>query len=156
MIAILLMVGFATYVFWRWSLSPEESLLKFYAAQGAEDQLMDPLIVGGAKVVPLILKDINDKNMPLRRYAIGALGNIGDASAIATLESLLKDQSEVDYIQCDALEAIALINPDRGRVIATAYSRSSTSCLHELSAYLLSGKLPHRRTYIEALGGWHE
>lgn len=98
--------------------SPEEALKKFHSAQVAEDQLIDPLILAGKKVVPLIMKEIIDKNMQQRRYAIAALGHLEDPSALPTLENIFKDVSEIDYYRCDALESIALLNPSVGLALA--------------------------------------
>jgi len=44
-------------------------------AAKAEDQLMDPLLLAGDDVVPLVIDELPDKEMRLRRYAIGFLGN---------------------------------------------------------------------------------
>ena len=56
--------------------NPDEALKDFYdAGDRAEDQLMDPLILTGRSVVPLVLKELPNKDMRPRRYAIGFLGN---------------------------------------------------------------------------------
>lgn len=136
--------------------SPEEALEKFHSAQVAEDQLIDPLILAGKKVVPLLIKEIKDKNMQQRRYAIAALGHLEDPSALPTLENIFKDVSEIDYYRCDALEAIALLNPSIGRALAKEHTGSSISCISQLSSALVAGKLPNRRTYLQALIGWHQ
>jgi HEAT repeat protein len=117
---------------------------------------MDPLIVAGKKVVPLLLKEIQDKNMLQRRYGIVALGHLGDLSAIPVLERILKDPSEIDYFRCDALEAIALLDSDEAHVLAKEQASSSVDCINQLAEALVNGKLPVRRTYLQALVGWHE
>ena len=118
--------------------SPSESLNYFYTYEGAEDQLMDPLIVAGQDVIPLIIQEIKHKDMPRRRYAIGALGNLQDESAIPSLELLLKDSTEKDYFRCDALNAISLINFKRAEALSSAYRETEIVCLKEMSQSILS------------------
>jgi hypothetical protein len=102
-------VGFALVAFWMGTdlrsgipASPAEAVKSFYEREVAEDQLMDPLILAGPDVIPLLEQDLRDPNVPRRRYAIGAVGDIGDKSALPTLRKILEDRSEVDYIRCDA------------------------------------------------------
>lgn len=137
--------------------SPEEAVRRFHfpSEMIAEDQLMDPLILGGKKVVPLLLKEIQDRNMQRRRYGIAALGHLGDPSAIPILEHIFKDPSEIDYFRCDALEAIALLDLNTARGLAKEQPASTEIC-SQLSELLGQGKLPSRRTYLEALVGWHQ
>lgn len=136
--------------------SPEEALEKFHSAQVAEDQLIDPLILAGKKVVPLLIKEIEDKNMQQRRYAIAALGHLEDPSALPPLENIFKDVSEIDYYRCDALESMALLDLNVGLALAKEHMGSSVSCISQLSSALVAGKLPNRRTYLQALIGWHQ
>jgi len=117
---------------------------------------MDPLILAGKKVVPSLLKEIQDKNMQRRRYGIAALGLLGDPSALPTLETILKDPSEADYFRCDALEAIALLDSNVGRSFAKEQAASSVGCLTQISQSLVAGNLPNRRTYLQALLRWHQ
>ncbi|MBI5025153.1 MAG: HEAT repeat domain-containing protein [Nitrospirae bacterium] len=135
--------------------SPEDALQQFYTYESMEDELKDPLIIAGPKVVPLLIKEIQNKDMPHRLYAIRALGDLGDSSALNVLKSILNDTSEIDYFRCGALEAIALIDIDVARELAKQYKETDITSLSEISRYLLShNKPPHwvvRRTYIEAL-----
>ena len=143
--------------------SPEQSLKEFYSSQGAEDQLMDPLILAGVSVVPLLLDEVANKEMPRRRYAIGALGNIQDRSALAVLEDILGDTSEKDYFRCDALNALGMIDFQRAKKISEMYRQSKVICLSQLSdemlttdqkAWLDSNYM--RRTFQDAQVGRHE
>ena len=143
-------------MYWQITLSPEETLKRFYSEEMAEDQLVDSLILGGKEIAPLLIEKIKDKNMRQRRYAIAALGHLGDLSAVPALEGILKDTSEIDYFQCDALEAIALLDSHAALVLAKEHSASSVSCLAEFSASLIAGKVSNRRTYLRALFGWHQ
>lgn len=94
--------------------------------------------------------------MQQRRYAIAALGHLEDPSVLPTLENIFKDVSELDYFRCDALEAIALLNPSVGLALAEENTSSATSCISQLSSSLVAGNLPNRRTYLQALTGWHQ
>lgn len=149
-------VGFALVAFWMGTdlrsgipASPAEAVKSFYEREVAEDQLMDPLILAGPDVIPLLEQDLLDANVPRRRYAIGAVGNIGDRSALPTLRKILEDRSEVDYIRCDALEAMAMIDRD----MAFQRVRAEPGLEAQCGAATLSGA--KSRSYLEALLGWH-
>ncbi len=125
-------------------VTPRQILDEFYAYDGVEDTLMDPLIVGGQNVVPILLVEIRRSEMPKRRYAIGALGNIGDQRAVSVLEGIAADDGEVEYIRCDCVQAIALIDWSAGRDLAGQFARnpesdseSSAHCLRRVSARIL-------------------
>jgi hypothetical protein len=59
--------------------SPELALKAFYEREVAEDQIMDPLILAGPSVVPYVEKELANEDMPNRRYAVAALGNLSGA-----------------------------------------------------------------------------
>ena len=47
---------------------PDDALRDFFEARDrAEDQLMDPLILNGRRVVPLVIAEVPNKEMKLRR-----------------------------------------------------------------------------------------
>ncbi|KGO32666.1 MAG: hypothetical protein ACWGKN_12390 [Desulfoprunum sp.] len=142
--------------------SPEIALQEFYHENRAEDQIMDPLILMGSEMIPRLSKEILNKNMIHRRYAIGAIGNIGDENAISILVSILNDHQEIDYFRCDSLNSIAMINKEKARQLALKYRQSDVICLNELVQALLSDKEKSwekmnymRRGYLEALIGRH-
>jgi hypothetical protein len=142
----------------RTSGTPEEAIETFYAEGRAEDQLMDPLILAGSDVIPLVEKELLNPNMPQRRYAIGALGNIGSQDALPILQNILGTRAEPDYIRCDALTAIALIDRDQGMQAADKFSKDA-ECLTELHEDLNhrydAWRDSVRRTYLDALIGRH-
>ena len=79
-IRIICLVSFSFLVMLLFSelltVSPENAIKEFKESKDkAEDQIMDPLILCGKKVIPLVMKEIEDTNMPNRRYAIAYLGN---------------------------------------------------------------------------------
>ncbi len=138
-------------------IPPEQVLKQFYDNDGPEDTLMDPLILGGDGVVPLVVKEVKDKDMRRRRYAIGFLGNGSFKQAVPTLESILQDDSEKDYFRGDALHAIFMIDESLGSRYAKTYINRS-DYLGEISKRILNGdkSLKERRTYSDALTSRHE
>lgn len=118
-------------------------LEEFYAYDGAEDTLMDPLIVAGEAMAPLLIDRVRSIDMPKRRYAIGALGNIGDARAIPILTILTKTEEEPGYIRCDSLQSVAQIDWHAGRALASEFVGSSADkldvpeCLSRVSMQIL-------------------
>ena len=122
-------------------IDPASALNDFYAYDGAEDTLMDPLIVAGKEVVPLVLEDVVEHDMVKRRYAIQALGNIGDPAAIQTLKSLAQSDGEPGYIRCVSTQAVAQISWDEGRLLAEQYVDATQpgipDCLPRVSSQIL-------------------
>jgi hypothetical protein len=75
-------IGVILFLYFWWGIAegpfrnPDEALKDFYNAQDrAEDQIIDPLILAGNDVVPLVINELSNKEMRLRRYAIALLGN---------------------------------------------------------------------------------
>ena len=138
-------------------VAPEDALKRFYDHDGPEDSLMDPLILAGDSVVPLVLKEVMNKNMPRRRYAIAFLGNGSYKDALPVLEPILQDPVEADYIRGDALQSIFLIDATRGARFAHIY-KDQTDYLGDVSRRIISGdsQLKKIRTYSDALQGKHE
>ncbi|HZP92847.1 MAG TPA: hypothetical protein VFB20_08200 [Burkholderiales bacterium] len=129
------------------SLGRDAAIAEFFASNAAEDQLMDPLILGGRGVVAQLIKEVVKKDMPRRRYAILALGNIGDPAAIETLNLIALDPSEVEYVRCDALTSIALIDENRAKTLAERAVPNGADCIKKAASV--------RRSYWAALLGLH-
>lgn len=139
--------------------SPEVALKSFYEREVAEDQIMDPLILAGPNVARLLEMEVSNPSMPHRRYAIGALGNLGSKETLPVLERLARANSEVDYIRCDALVAIGMIDHQEGLRIVNSVKGDGLQCVSEIAgdseyAQWLKSNAP-RRTYIQALLGRH-
>jgi|SRR5262245_13313908 len=135
--------------------NPDEALKDFYEARDrAEDQLMDPLILTGRRVVPLVLKELPNKDMRLRRYAIGFLGNGRYSEALPMLESVLNDESEIYYFRADALRAIFQISQARAKELAPKFVNGQ-DLLGEVAGEIVAGKNPinFERSYWDAF--WH-
>ena len=132
--------------------SCEEFLHDFYSNEGPEITQMDPLILAGNKIVPVVLDKIKDKNMPKRRYAIAFLGNGSYHQALPVLESIVTDNTEKDFFRSDALESIYLIDNDKGLQYARQFQVEAND-LGEVSKDLLGDRklLPKHRSYIAAL-----
>jgi HEAT repeat protein len=151
---VVVIIGFG--IWWAFSegplRDPEEALQDFYNTEGsAVDQFKDPLILNGRRVVPLVLDELPNKNMRLRRYAIQFLGDGRYESALPALEKILADESEVYYFRTDALKAIYQIVPERALVLAKAYVKSEAS-LGEVARTIADGTNPEIpvRTYWQA------
>lgn len=142
-----------------WRPTPETALQQFYTPgkDAAEDMLMDPLILAGEPIVPLVIAEIQNKNMPNRRYAIGFLGNGSYCQALPVLEKILNDPSELDYVRADSLEAVYLIDAQLGTSRAAALKNES-ALLGATAQEIINGKglRPERRTYFDALLGRHD
>ena len=100
-------------------LTPAEKVLKeFYTAQLPECSLTAPLEWAGSRMVPLVIKEVANKSMPRRRYAISFLGDMRRREALPLLETVLADITERQEFRGDALEAIYRIDRHRGLELA--------------------------------------
>lgn len=134
--------------------SPEEVLNRFYTEKDlAEDQLQDSLIMAGPKMAPLLEQEILKKDIPRRRYAIGALSNIGDHGSIPALEQILQDKSEMEYFRVDALESIALIDLSYAQSIAPQYQKDTAHVARCANIVLTAPERLYQRSHEEAF--WH-
>lgn len=97
----------------------------FYDLSDHEPEIDDPLIKRGRPMVPSICSAIQHKDMKYRRYAIGALGYIGDRRALPTLEAILSDRTELEYFRGDALHSIYQLDRKLGLRYAKQYQREN-------------------------------
>ena len=146
---------------------PQAALLDFCEAKGrANDQLMDPLILCGRKVVPLVLDALRDPDMPRRGYAIRFLGHRSYREAIPVLEEILNNDTEVIYFRAAALRSLYLIDHELGQAHAKRFVDRGdpddrfpdNDFLAVTSKDILRGDphLEYRRTWWQARIGWHE
>ena len=137
--------------------TPEQVLADFYATEDrAEDMLMDPLILHSRRVAPLVIREIDRPEMPRRRYAISFLGQATVREALPVLRRILEDAHEQDYFRADALGAIHSIDSSEGRRLAADYA-ATQNLLGKVAGEIVSGThVPFRRTYWQALAGYHE
>lgn len=145
----------------RFITPPEEVLQRFYTEQDlAEDELKDVLILAGAKMVPLLEREIGNKAIKRRAYAIGALGLIGTDQSIPVLKQILEDKNENEGYRGAALVAIARIDIDYGKKIARKYEDENNSVARRAGEILRGdldpgGNRDYRRTYWEAFRHAH-
>jgi hypothetical protein len=95
----------------------------FYKEPGHEPELDDPLIEAGKRMTSAICEAVIHPDMKRRRYAIGALGFIGDRRALPTLETILRNAKEKDYFRGDALKAIYQIDDKLGTTYARKFMK---------------------------------
>jgi hypothetical protein len=136
--------------------TPTESLRDFYVHDGAEDMLMDPLILGGEDVVPLVLEQLPNRQMPRRRYAIAFLGNGGFTQALPGLRAMLTDQGESDIFRGDALQAICEIDATEGKRTASQLVREENYLGSTARQIARQGCRRERRTWPQAAAGHHD
>jgi hypothetical protein len=147
-------LGVAGVVYASVPRSADAAIERFYSATDvAEGQLMNPLLLGGRKVVPRLIEEVKNKTMQRRRYAIAALGHLGDPSAIPVLMAIVNDSTELDYFRCDALEAIARIDRERGREVAREYRNTDIGYMPSLTAEILSDAPMERKTFLTVILG---
>lgn len=141
----------------RFFASPENVLHKFYTERDlVEDQLMDSLILAGSKMVPTLEREIPKKDMHKRRYAIGALGNMGNRASIPVLEDILQNKNECEYFRVDALEAIANIDLPYAQSIAPQYQKDTSAVAQCANAVLTASNRFYLRSYEDALFHRHD
>lgn len=105
---------------------------KFYFEADGEGSITPNLMEGGTRMVPAICVAVSDRKMRMRRYAIGALGHLGDRRAILTLEAIYADSTEDSIFRGDALEAIFCIDQELGKCYARQVLRRDYDDSHYL------------------------
>lgn len=153
---VLTIIGIAVVATVKPWLTPEQILERFQLTASAEDMLMDPLILGGGKVVPLVVREIQKRDMFRRRYAIGFLGNGAYVEAVPVLEKIIEDETEEIFIRVDSLLAIYQIDQSIGTEKAKRYE-GRRGGLGEMAQQiiLLTPITRNRRSYFQALFGKH-
>ena len=156
-ILILCAVGVGTVKVLRYARpSPQTALQDFRDPDSARkrDQRMDPLILSGRRVVPLVMSalDRDELSRSRREEAVRFLGNGGYTEAIELLKEMFADSGEPESIRAEALRSIALIDRDLATEYARGYMRD-LSAIGNLARELDRGDtdLLKRRTYWDAL-----
>jgi hypothetical protein len=137
--------------------SPERVLEEFYNYHEPDSESLDPLILAGKKVVPLIIEKIQDRNMQRRRVAIDFLGNGSYKQALPVLEKIMKDETEENRFRAAALISVFKIDKNYGRQFAQQY-KDNEDDLGKAARDILDHKdyLKYRRTYLDALFRRHD
>jgi hypothetical protein len=123
-LAVTAMLTLGALVYWFGIRSPhptaEAALEEFYRGESRPECLItQPLEQHGPDVVPLVIRDLPNKTMPRRRYAIGFLGEGQYREALPALEHIWSDTAEIYYFRADALIAIFKITPARAQELAS-------------------------------------
>ncbi len=119
-------------------LSPKRAIKIFYTRVCAEDQKTYPLMIAGKKIIPYLISEVKNKKMHNRRYAIYALGQIGDKKAIPFLKTILNDETEIYYFRYDALHSIAMLDIEAAKESAKKFVDKKIEMVSELSQQLLT------------------
>lgn len=136
---------------WR---SNEQILEYFYYAATSEEELMDPLILRGEEIVPMVISNVVRPDMPRRRYAIAFLGRGGYVTALPALRNIIEANHEPGYVRADALEAIYRIDQQGGLAYAKLYA-DRKDWLGNVARQIIKepSSIGSHRFYIEALLG---
>ena len=137
-------------------VSAKHAVNVFLKRECAEGQLINPLIISGKKVIPYLMKEIDNRKMRLRRYAISALGHIGDKNIIPFLMEILNDNEEIYYFRYDALEAISMIDIKKAKEVAKIFVNKEIDLVSEYCKELIESEDPgkivrRKRTLWEAI-----
>ena len=98
----------------------------FYQDAVHEPEIHIPLKKAPKDMTLTICEAVKHSDMKYRRYAIEALGKRKDKRAIPTLESILKNDKEIDYFRGDALEAIYDIDKKLGERYAKDFGNKNS------------------------------
>jgi hypothetical protein len=101
------------------SIGPEKDVWRKFYESDTEPAHVSILVAVGKKMAPYIAEAIKDKNMYLRRYAIGALGYLKDKKTIPVLRGIFDNSNELDYFRGDALESVYIIDQELGKSLAS-------------------------------------
>jgi len=95
----------------------------------AEEYLQNPIKEAGYHIGPILTEKIKDRQMELRRYAIGGLGEINYKPATETLQQILFDRTEPDYIRADAYAVLAKFNSATSKKVLSNFKSSATDTI---------------------------
>ncbi|HMI36997.1 MAG TPA: HEAT repeat domain-containing protein [Steroidobacteraceae bacterium] len=148
---------------WAWRVAPYRNPAAAFAAFkdttrfGAEDQILDPLILCGDGVVPTLLEALRDSQMPYRRYAIRFLGRYDTPPVRERLLEIIHSPSENSLVRGDALQSLWDLDAERARSVAQQYS-ADTTYLGRIAALMLDtppSDWYERRSFLDAFFGRH-
>jgi hypothetical protein len=136
----------------------EAVIAEFLERDGvAEDQLIDPLVLAGSRVVPTLVERVRNPTMPRRLYALSAIGLLGDESHVAELDDVLLDPSNSNSLRLGAFRAIAALDCTRAtsRIEVAATLGAHANLLEVVEQRGCEG-VGSDRTVWQALIGYHE
>jgi len=131
--------------------TPQAAYEGFCSEDVPEALLMDPLIMCGRRVVPIVLANIRDSGMPKRIYAIGFLGNGRYREALPALREVLNRGYEDEQVRRCALESIWMIDDQEGARTSKDFLGRSDLLGETAREIQCARHSPRRRTYWDAL-----
>lgn len=90
------------------------------------------LLNAGKAIVPYLIVEIQNENMPKRGYAILALGKIGDRRALPVLTRMFENPVETKVHPSDSLRAIWYIDRKLGEEFASKYTGNDELTLRSI------------------------
>lgn len=136
--------------FWPRVLPDGPAALQAFEAADPAENGIDPLVLAGESVVPLVIDRIADRDMPRRSDAIRFLAEGAYREAIPALDRILHDDAEKGFMRCEALLAVSRIDPTLG-INRAVRLKSRLDDLGFCTKQVLAGILPEgRRTYPQA------
>lgn len=121
-------------IFWGGNKLFEEEIVENYYIifknqNVPEDFVLEPVKSAGKGIGKYLLKDIQNHISPLRKSAIGGLGEIQYAPAAEPLNEILHDVTETPELRGEAYLALVKINTER----STSYARIFIASVHPVA-----------------------
>ena len=109
-----------------------------------EEYIERPILEAGYYIGPILAKEIIDKNMKYRLYAIGGLEKIKYKPATENLKQILFDKTENEVFRADAYETLHSFDTEETRKILNDFRSQATDTLDkgviELGDYFIKSK----------------
>lgn len=103
-----------------------------------------PIIEAGYEIGEIINQNVLDKNMKLRRYAIGGLGKLKYLPSTNNLSIILNDKNEIDEFRADAYETLTKFKTKKSKTIIAKFNLnakdSADKKVIELGNYFLKSR----------------
>ena len=94
-----------------------------------EDFILEPVKSAGKGIGKELLKDVNNKYSPLRKYAIAGLGEIKYEAAADTINNILHNLDENSEIRGEAYLALLKMNTEK----SASYARIFIGSIHPVA-----------------------
>jgi len=94
-----------------------------------EEYITRPILEAGYYIGPILTKEITNREIKYRRYAINGLGEIKYKPATETLKQILFDRTEFDYFRADAYETLHGFNTKETKTILRDFRNQAVDTL---------------------------